>query len=129
VTLNPTEAGAKTAVDVGVFCVGVAAGGLVDATLNLFGFAEPFVVAPLAGAGALGLKKLLWDSWRTEVPANPRATEEEAREAAFETLRAEAALIEVAGDESRAAMLRKLIEVGWRAGADSAAVRRVFDES
>jgi hypothetical protein len=58
------EAGAKTHADIGIFLVGAAAGGIVDATLNFFGFAEPMVVAGLTGAGALGLKKLLWDAPR-----------------------------------------------------------------
>lgn len=55
---------AKTAADVGVFLIGASAGGLVDAALNSFGFAEPMVVAGLTGSAALGLKKLLWDAPR-----------------------------------------------------------------
>jgi hypothetical protein len=59
-----TAAGAKTQADVGVFLVGAAVGGTLDAVINLAGFAEPFVFAGLTGAGALGLKKLLWDAPR-----------------------------------------------------------------
>ena len=56
------KAGAETAADVGVFLVGAAAGGMVDAVNNFAGFAEVYTVASLTGAGALGLKKLLWDA-------------------------------------------------------------------
>ena len=56
------EAGAETKADFGIFLVGGAAGGLVDAALNSFGFAEPLLVATLTGSGAVGLKKWLWDS-------------------------------------------------------------------
>ncbi len=69
------EAGAETPVDVGVFLVGAATGGILDAVVNVAGFAEPFVFASLTGAGALGLKKLLWDGPRQ---ARRRAKEEEA---------------------------------------------------
>ncbi len=55
------KAGAESKADVGVFLAGAAAGGIVDATLNSFGFAEPLVVAPLTGAAALSAKRLLWD--------------------------------------------------------------------
>ncbi len=58
------EAGAETPVDVGIFLVGAATGGILDAVLNVAGFAEPFVFASLTGAGVLGLKKLLWDGPR-----------------------------------------------------------------
>lgn len=69
-------AGAESAADIGVFLLGASVGGLVDAGLNVFGFAEPMVVAPLAGAGALGLKKLVWDAWwandaTTDKPQGP----------------------------------------------------------
>jgi len=117
-SLNPKDAGAESAIDVGIFCVGAAAGGLVDAALNLFGFAEPFVVAPLGGAGALGLKKLLWDSWR-RTPS---------RRAVYGELRAEAALVEETGAADDAALLRQLVDAGEAAGTDPATIRKVYQE-
>ena len=50
------EAGANTSADMGVFLIGAPAGGLADAAINAFGFAEPMVVAGLTGSGALGLR-------------------------------------------------------------------------
>ena len=60
---NPKNYGAKTTADVGVFLVGAAIGGGLDAVLNVAGFAEPFVFAGICGGGALGLKKL-YEGWR-----------------------------------------------------------------
>jgi hypothetical protein len=61
---DPKGYGAETKADVGVFLVGAAIGGGLDAVLNVAGFAEPFVFAGICGAGALGLKKLV-DAART----------------------------------------------------------------
>ena len=58
------SAGADSTADVGIFLIVAATGGILDAVLNLAEFAEPFVFASLTGAGALGLKKLLWDARR-----------------------------------------------------------------
>ncbi len=48
------EAGAQTPVDIGIFLVGVAAGGIVDSVVNVAGFAEPFVFASFTGGGCTG---------------------------------------------------------------------------
>lgn len=55
----PKDYGAETKADIGVFLVGAAVGGGLDAVLNVAGFAEPFVFAGLCGSGALGVKKLI----------------------------------------------------------------------
>jgi hypothetical protein len=60
---KPKDYGAETKADIGVFLVGAAIGGGLDAVLNVAGFAEPFVFAGICGGGALGLKKL-YDGWR-----------------------------------------------------------------
>jgi hypothetical protein len=117
VPLSPKAAGAETAVDVGVFCLGAAAGGLVDAALNSFGFAEPLVVASLAGSGALGLKKLLWDTRRSK-----RRNRDP-----YWTLKAEAALLDQTVP-AQAAQLRSLIQQGEQARADPDTVRKVFED-
>jgi hypothetical protein len=49
---DPSKAGAETKADFGVFLVGTAVGGAVDAIFNLAGFAEPLVFAGICGAGA-----------------------------------------------------------------------------
>ena len=56
--------GAETPVDIGLFLVGAAAGGIADAVTNWAGFTEPYVCATLTGSLVLGLKKLLWDATR-----------------------------------------------------------------
>jgi hypothetical protein len=61
---SPRDFGAKTRVDVGIFLVGAAVGGGLDAVLNVAGFVEPFVFAGLCGAGALGLKNIASGLWR-----------------------------------------------------------------
>lgn len=58
--------------DVGVFLTGAAVGGILDAVLNVAGFAEPLVLAGLAGAGALGLKKMADGAIGTRKPPPPR---------------------------------------------------------
>ena len=58
-TQKARDAGAQTTADVGVFLLGGAIGGLVDAAINAFGFADPLVVAGLTGSAALGLKNLV----------------------------------------------------------------------
>jgi hypothetical protein len=49
--LDPKKAGAETKADIGVFLVGAALGGIIDAILNVAEFAEPLVfggcVAPV----------------------------------------------------------------------------------
>ncbi|HEY6815693.1 MAG TPA: hypothetical protein VI168_09155 [Croceibacterium sp.] len=65
--LKPSNYGAESAADVGVFAVGAAIGGIGDAIANFAGFADPLVLAGLGGAGALGLKKLLWDTPREAI--------------------------------------------------------------
>jgi len=52
------KAGAETKADVGVFLVGAALGGIADATINLFVFADPMVIAPITGAAFLGIKHI-----------------------------------------------------------------------
>lgn len=61
--LDPKRAGAETKADIGIFLVGAAVGGGLDAVINVAKFAEPFVFAGLCGAGVLGVKKL-WEAWR-----------------------------------------------------------------
>ena len=116
-SLSPKAAGAETALDVGVFCVGAAAGGLVDALLNSFGFAEPLVVASLGGTGALGLKKMLWDSFFGKAS---KRTE-------YKALREEIGLIEAVGDQDNADLLRRLVEEGERTNRDPALIRKLFE--
>lgn len=43
--LDPKDFGATSNGDIGVFLVGAAIGGGLDAVLNVAGFAEPFVFA------------------------------------------------------------------------------------
>lgn len=59
---TPKDYGAETKTDVGVFLVGAAIGGGLDAVLNVAGFVEPFVFAGICGGGALGFKKLV-EGW------------------------------------------------------------------
>ena len=54
-----SEYGAESNLDYGVFLLGGAIGGGLDATLNVAGFAEPFVFAGICSIGALGAKKTI----------------------------------------------------------------------
>ncbi|HEX8622340.1 MAG TPA: hypothetical protein VF718_10240 [Allosphingosinicella sp.] len=125
-SLNPKDYGAESAADVGIFFVGAAAGGLVDAALNSFGFASPLVVAGLGGGGALGVKKLVWDGWWLGRRRRRRYPGGEV-EVGYRALMAEAELIETTGDMTRANMLRRLIDVGERRGMKPEDVRRIFE--
>ena len=127
-SLNPKDYGAESAADVGFFFVGAAAGGLVDAALNSFGFASPLVVAGFGGAAALGAKKLVWDSWWRGFRRRAGPGEREL-EAGYETLMAEADLIEATGDGGRAQVLRRLIDLAWQRRTSPDDVRRIFERS
>ena len=54
-----SEYGAESSLDYGIFLLGGAIGGGLDATLNIAGFAEPFVFAGSCSVGALGAKKTI----------------------------------------------------------------------
>jgi len=104
---TPKDAGAVTSGDYGVFLVGAAIGGIVDATLNSFGFAEPMVVAGLTGTAALGIKRLLLDTSRTTKDALPHD---------IRSLRIECHLLEIAGRPELAHLLTSTIEIGKAEG-------------
>lgn len=59
--VDPTKYGAETSSDVAAFLIGAFAGGVVDAFVNVAGFAEPLVFASICGAGLLGTKKVIFD--------------------------------------------------------------------
>jgi hypothetical protein len=111
--LNPAKHGAKTAADYAVFLIGAAAGGLIDATANFFGFADPLVVAGLAGAGALGLKKAIWDG-----PQEARR-ERDRSLSLLRSLELEIELSRRSGDHARADCLSRALETGLAAGSSA----------
>ena len=69
---DPKDFGAETKTDIGVFLLGGALGGGLDAIFNVAPFAEPFVFAGICASGALGAKKLIdgWLASRSSGPSN-----------------------------------------------------------
>ena len=59
--IDPSKYGAETSSDIAAFLLGAFVGGTLDAMVNIAGFAEPLVFAPLCGAGTMGLKKFVFD--------------------------------------------------------------------
>ncbi len=54
--LDPKKAGAISKGDTAAFLIGASVGGILDAVVNIAGFAEPMLFAGICGTGALGLK-------------------------------------------------------------------------
>ncbi len=100
--LDPKAAGAVTLGDVAAFMIGASAGGLLDATLNILGFAEPLVAAGIFGPGALGVKKALFD-----VPRDARAGGNKLKR--FEV---EIEVMEALGQRRRASTARLILDKG-----------------
>ena len=130
--LDPRKQGAETPADVGVFLLGASLGGLVDAFANVFGFAEPLVVAGLGGAGALSLKKLLWDAPKAaKKPAeqtgqpSPQAMAESSN--AMAELETEAALLAGIGKISESEQLTRAIEEGKKRGLSAQQIRALYE--
>lgn len=121
--LKPSNYGAECATDVGFFVLGAAIGGMADATLNFAGFAEPMVVAGLAGAGALGLKKLIWDTPRQFYKAKRTPSE---REIALQEIGLEIGLL--SAKSSKADYDRKMhfLEDLRISALDAEAIRRLW---
>ena len=92
--IDPKKYGAETSSDVATFLVGAFVGGTLDALFNVVGFAEPIVFAPLCGAGAMGVKKFIFDV--------PRHRRDAAKQLLMEKLRYEADLARRAGDTKKA---------------------------
>jgi hypothetical protein len=67
--LDPKALGATSSLDVGIFLLAGGVGGIVDAITNVAGFADPVPFGGLCGAGALGLKNIIY-AWIR--PAAPR---------------------------------------------------------
>lgn len=121
--LKPSNYGAESAADVGVFALGAAIGGMGDAVLNIAGFAEPMVVAGLTGAGFLGLKKLCWDTPREWMRAKGRLSE---RDIALREVRLEIELL--SGKASKAELGRWLnfLQQAEVSGLDADSIRRLW---
>jgi hypothetical protein len=57
--LDPKALGAASSLDVGIFLVGLAIGGILDAVTNVAEFTEPAIFGGLCVAGALGVKNII----------------------------------------------------------------------
>jgi hypothetical protein len=122
--LKPSSYGAESAADVGCFMLGAAIGGLADATLNFAGFAEPMVVAGLAGAGSLGLKKLIWDLSPLQfLTGNPVPTE---RDIALQEIRLEIELLEPKATKADHDRRKRFLKLADESDLDSEAIRRLW---
>lgn len=123
------DAGAERAVDVGIFLLGGAIGGGIDAAIDLFGFAEPMVVAGLMGTGLLGAKKLLFDTWTQKV-AVPSVDEQGAAKNMGEGesgLNAELSALKKLGRNEQARILETAIEQGKASGMDADQIRTLYN--
>ncbi|MBX9642932.1 MAG: hypothetical protein K2W91_02380 [Novosphingobium sp.] len=121
--LKPSNYGAESAADVGVFALGAAIGGMSDAILNMAGFAEPMVVAGLAGAGALGLKKLCWDTPREYLRGKNRPSE---REIALREVELEIALLRGKANKAEVDRWIEFLDRAADSGLDAESIRRLW---
>ena len=94
----------------------------MDASLNAFGFAEPFVIAPLAGAGLLGLKKAVWDAPREQ--RSSRTADDDR----FRMLNTEAELVERLGDPERGRCIRETLDMARERGLDGRQAEKLVRE-
>jgi hypothetical protein len=120
--LKPSNFGAKSAADTGIFILGAAIGGIADSVLNFAGFAEPLVIAGFTGAAALSAKQLIWDA-----TILPRLQPSE-RSKVLEEIAVEIALLNRAAPkdrERRDEFLATLRE----SGLDADAIRRLWLEN
>lgn len=119
------NAGAESKADVGVFLAGAAAGGLVDATLNTFGFAEPMVVAPLTGAAALAAKRLLWDPLFVKREPSGKVESEDT----YKDLRLEIKALKSFGHSEDALALKKFVDECEADGVSASKCKDLYERA
>ncbi len=118
--LKPSNFGAKSAADTGVFIFGAAIGGMADAVINFAGFAEPMVVAGFTGSLALGAKQLLWDAW-----LKPRGEPSE-RDLALDEISFEITLLDRNASQKDRERRAEFLEMARESNLDADALRRLW---